>query len=313
MVRTGEDSLLHGYNGLDERVSTVRLPAGGGAAEQRRMVTGPDGRAMGEYGGSAVDVRAEYIWPMPEAGEAGLYGGDDGLGGYMPLALVTTGGVLSWVHGDHLGTPIVLTDATGTAIAQPAGYSVAAFPGQLKTLPDLYYNRYRDYDPTTGRYLQADPIGLDGGPNPYLYANANPVRYVDPDGRNPVAVGVFAVRLYCARLPLHCAGAAAAVGGAIYNLIGRVPGRTVGNACNEAIASDGPPPRLNCRKAGDEELRQLGVDAHDLKYDELGRGTKISRFDICICTIGSRRFLTLAPTDRCGRSRPEEHYYVNEI
>ncbi len=32
------------------------------------------------------------------------------------------------------------------------------------------------------RYITSDPIGLDGGPNTYLYANANPVRYIDPFG-----------------------------------------------------------------------------------------------------------------------------------
>jgi RHS repeat-associated protein len=54
--------------------------------------------------------------------------------------------------------------------------------GQSRTFSDLYYNRYRDYDPTTGRYIQADPIGLAGGANPYSYAMNNPLRYTDPLG-----------------------------------------------------------------------------------------------------------------------------------
>ena len=108
----------------------------------------------------------------------------------MPLAIAlptTTPGItqLNWVHGDHMGTPIVITDASGTAVPQPSGYYTPAFPGQSRTFADLYYNRYRDYDPTTGRYIQADPIGLAGGANPYLYANGNPLRYVDPTGETP--------------------------------------------------------------------------------------------------------------------------------
>ena len=44
------------------------------------------------------------------------------------------------------------------------------------------YNYFRDYDPSTGRYVESDPIGLEGGINTYVYAYANPVVYVDPLG-----------------------------------------------------------------------------------------------------------------------------------
>jgi len=43
---------------------------------------------------------------------------------------------------------------------------------------DLFYNRFRDYDPKLGRYLQPDPLGLGGGPNLYAYAT-NPLSDVD--------------------------------------------------------------------------------------------------------------------------------------
>jgi RHS repeat-associated protein len=43
-------------------------------------------------------------------------------------------------------------------------------------------NYFRDYDPALGRYVQPDPIGLQGGLNPYLYANGNPLAYMDPYG-----------------------------------------------------------------------------------------------------------------------------------
>jgi len=41
-------------------------------------------------------------------------------------------------------------------------------------------NRY--YDPTTGRFLQRDPMGIRGGSNVYLYASALPTGSIDPDG-----------------------------------------------------------------------------------------------------------------------------------
>ncbi|WP_353937972.1 RHS repeat-associated core domain-containing protein [uncultured Sulfitobacter sp.] len=40
----------------------------------------------------------------------------------------------------------------------------------------------RDYDPTTGRYIEADPLGLVDGPSVYGYVGQNPGRYTDPRG-----------------------------------------------------------------------------------------------------------------------------------
>ncbi|WP_275249823.1 phospholipase A2, partial [Vandammella animalimorsus] len=54
------------------------------------------------------------------------------------------------------------------------------FPGQYYDQETgTHYNFHRDYDPSTGRYLQSDPIGLDGGINVYLYANGSPTLYMD--------------------------------------------------------------------------------------------------------------------------------------
>jgi RHS repeat-associated protein len=147
-----------------------------------------DHRIVGEYGATGTsDIKAEYIWLMPEVGAAGPTGGDDGLGGYMPLATaVGQTGTLNWLHTHHHGTPILTTNATGTVVPYPA-HAVLGFPGQFANSQQLagaqhYYNRYRDYDVNTGRYIQADPIGLAGDDNPYAYAGGNPLRYMDPLG-----------------------------------------------------------------------------------------------------------------------------------
>jgi len=97
---------------------------------------------------------------------------------------------------DHLGTAQLLVDAAGTVIwkgeTQPFGQVTEIinqidhrfrFPGQLVDPESgLYYNWHRFYDPETGRYISADPIGLDGGMNLYAYVRGNPVNFLDFKG-----------------------------------------------------------------------------------------------------------------------------------
>jgi len=40
----------------------------------------------------------------------------------------------------------------------------------------------RWYDPSTGRFLQRDPLGIEGGLNVYAYVDGCPTSLVDPRG-----------------------------------------------------------------------------------------------------------------------------------
>jgi RHS repeat-associated protein len=45
----------------------------------------------------------------------------------------------------------------------------------------LYYNNNRDYNPSTGGYIQPDPV-RDARESAYRYARNNPTKYLDPEG-----------------------------------------------------------------------------------------------------------------------------------
>jgi RHS repeat-associated protein len=46
----------------------------------------------------------------------------------------------------------------------------------------LQYARNRYYDPSTGRFMQEDPLGIGGGLNTYGFAGGDPINYSDPFG-----------------------------------------------------------------------------------------------------------------------------------
>ncbi|WP_456049177.1 RHS repeat-associated core domain-containing protein [Acinetobacter stercoris] len=65
------------------------------------------------------------------------------------------------------------------------------FPGQYyDEFTGLHYNLHRYYNPELGRYMEPDPIGLEGGLNPYAYAYNNPITYVDLTGEHPVIIAM---------------------------------------------------------------------------------------------------------------------------
>lgn len=92
------------------------------------------------------------------------------------------------VHTDHLERPIMMTDSArnvvwrATYLPYGEAYTILGsttldqrFPGQWFQLESgLHYNWHRHYDPTTGRYLQADPLGMPDGPNRWTYVTNSP-------------------------------------------------------------------------------------------------------------------------------------------
>ena len=69
------------------------------------------------------------------------------------------------------------------------------FTGQTHDIDtDLYYYNARYYDPTLGRFLQADSLIANVFQpqtiNPYAYVLNNPLKYTDPTGHEPIFIPI---------------------------------------------------------------------------------------------------------------------------
>ncbi len=118
-------------------------------------------------------------------------------------------------HYDGTNSPVAATDMNGNVVWQerrePFGAPKLNQPEKQNHSVDytghvydkrlgLMYMGRRFYDPKIGRFISADPIGFTPNNvqsfNRYAYANNNPYKYWDPDGRFAHAlVGLGAVML----------------------------------------------------------------------------------------------------------------------
>lgn len=185
--RNGAVVASYHYNGHGERVRRI-VVAGSDAV----TVYGESGQWLGDYDAASGAAIQQVIWldELPVGIQIG------------PASAVAR---LRYIEPDHFGTPRVVIDPLrnvavwGWDIASEAfGNSVPnedpdldgqkvvldmRYPGQrYDAATGLFYNYYRDMDPATGRYVQSDPLGLEGGLSTYSYVGANPLSAVDPLG-----------------------------------------------------------------------------------------------------------------------------------
>lgn len=185
LVTSNVMSAVYGPDGLRLQ-KTAAACAGGGTTN---FVYDPAGRLLGEYDATGAVIQ-ETVWL-----------------GDIPVAVFKSNGqavVAHYVYADNLNTPRAITNSAGQVVwrwdgepfgATPADENPSAlgqfsyglrFPGQYFDAETGYHqNRWREYDPKTGRYVQSDPIGLAGGLNTYAYVGGNPLGLSDALGLKP--------------------------------------------------------------------------------------------------------------------------------
>jgi RHS repeat-associated protein len=175
-VVSGGMNITYGYDGEGKRISTT------------------NGSTVTNYLYDGMDVVLE----RNNAGGTTL--------SYLrnPYAAGGIGGIINTQQGtapenyysyDGLGSVTNLSDASG---ANAQSYSYDAFGNTLTSqgtlsnthkfltketdFSGLIYFGARYYDPTIGRFITQDPLGMIDGPNMYVYVNNNPVNLIDPWG-----------------------------------------------------------------------------------------------------------------------------------
>jgi RHS repeat-associated protein len=178
---TGVESYV--YDGLNRRVAIVR-----NAGTRLYQVYSQDGQLL--YGwDTATNRKTDYIYL-----NGSLVARSDSLNGAAAKA--------TYVHNDGLHSTVAETNPTGGMQLQyryePYGTNWNSFAiqglgfaGQVSDVDTgLIYMQQRYYDSLAGRFLSNDSVTANPGSfNRYWYANNNPYRYIDPDGR--ASVGEF--------------------------------------------------------------------------------------------------------------------------
>jgi RHS repeat-associated protein len=171
----------------------------------------PEYALLGEYGngGTSSTGRTEYLWLPTDSGQA------------IPVGLFRSNRFYA-VHADHLNTPRLINDDSNKAVWQwpysafgdnpPVGILKATtnpanaytqdpasnarlqatgaaitynmrFAGQYAdSETGLFFNGFRSYLSSQGRYSQSDPAGLGGGWSRFGYAEGDPLGNTDPFG-----------------------------------------------------------------------------------------------------------------------------------
>lgn len=179
----GVNTAVYQYDGQGMRVARSE------GADEVHYFYSASGQLMGEYHADGTFEEYVYIAGTPAVRISG------------DLSNPSAPEAETYYHANIVGSPIAATDASGNLLweqaygpwgepqspvaGEPLGFAGAS-RDSLSELSDL---QARWYSPTLGRLMALDPVTFHEGNfqsfNLYAYANNNPYRFIDPDGRTP--------------------------------------------------------------------------------------------------------------------------------
>jgi RHS repeat-associated protein len=179
--KDGVDAAWYGYDYAGHRVWRSVF---GATTVQTHYIFDADGHLIAEHDGATGAVLREYVWL------------DD-----TPVAMIDSSSGTAqtyFIHAGQLDEPLVMTDTAKAKVwdayvepygkAQVFGTPSAGLdlrlPGQWEEAETggLHQNWFRNYDPSLGRYIEADPLGIEAGQNVYAYVEGMPTAWSDASG-----------------------------------------------------------------------------------------------------------------------------------
>jgi RHS repeat-associated protein len=201
------------YDGLGRRMSSAQQPVVGGSASGSATTIASIYDPQVEFLEIGVSVNGAKAWKVYGPDLNGHFGSLQGTGG-LEATIVDSGGVTKGIINDQFGNGVASVSGTTVAWYATRVGAYGPLPGVAATaLSDItlvaestawrsrridptgfYLLGARYYEPTSARFLSADPMGHDASSSLYDFCSGDPVNGFDPDGRCAKAVGQFAAK-----------------------------------------------------------------------------------------------------------------------
>ena len=195
------------YDGLGRRIQTTQQPVSSSAPSGAPTVTSsiydPQVEFL-EIGGAFNGAKA---WKVYGPDLNGRFGDLQGTGG-LEATILDSGGTTLGVINDQFGNGVASVSGSSVSWFATRVGAYGPLPGtQAATLTDItqlaaatawrgrridptgfYDLGARYYEPTSGRFLSADPLGHGTSPSLYDFCGGDPVNYFDPLGLGPLSL-----------------------------------------------------------------------------------------------------------------------------